>query len=224
MSHRREHAALVRRAFRGWTVIVVLVLASAPTGGAELVDRIVASVNNDVITLSELRQTVAINALAGRQENGRRMAAETLEGLVNRKLLLQEAYRLRFADVTDQDIAAERRKFQSRFGSDEEYRVFLQSAEISEEQLDRMLGERLLVKRFVQRKIELYVRVNREDVEAYFRDHAAEFGGRRFSEVQQQITDLLAGQQIGQQLDAYTAELRGRADIRKNPLTERDGF
>ena len=67
---------------------------------AELVDRIVASVNNEVITLSELERAVGFNvAFGGKSEE--KLRAETLEGLINRHLLLQEAYRLKVVEVSD---------------------------------------------------------------------------------------------------------------------------
>lgn len=204
----------------GLALFVVLLLA-ALFAGAETVDRIVASVNNDVITLSDLRQAMAFNSLLSpAKDGGRRLEAETLEGLVNRRLLLQEAYRLRYAEVTDQEAAAEAAKLWERLGSDTAYREFLAAVGLTVEQLERMLGERLLVERFVEKKIGLYARVNRDEAEQYYKDHTPDFGGKRFPEVQKQITVFLAAQKTGQQLDQYLTELRSRADIRMNPLGE----
>jgi hypothetical protein len=70
----------------------------------------------------------------------------------------------------------------------------------------------------------MYARVSRDEALAYYQEHAAEFAGRRFAEVQKQISALLSGQMAEQQLDNYLAELRERANIRINPLQERDGF
>lgn len=208
------------------TVIIALaVWVALPfPAQAELVDRVIAAVNNDVISLSELRQAVAFNTALGERGNGRRIAAETLDGLINRKLLLLEAYRLRFVEVSEKEISAEIDLLRRQFGSDGKYRSFLSRAGMTEEQLGRMIGERLLVERFVERKIELYTRVTRDDAQAYYDDHPDEFRDRRFSEVQKQITALLSHQMVEQQLDSYIAELRGRADIRINPLREEDGF
>jgi len=75
------------------------ILVAAPAT-AELVDRVAASVNNEVITLSELRQVLAFNAAVGGKGNGRRVESETLQGIINRRLLLQEAYRLKVGEVS----------------------------------------------------------------------------------------------------------------------------
>lgn len=190
---------------------------------AEHVDHIAAAVNNDVITGSELRQTVGLNtALSGKAANGKRLERETLEGLINRKLLLQEAYRLKFVEVSDQDVNAELEKLIMRLGPGAAADVFFRKLGMTTADVGRMLGERLLVERFVEKKISLFARVSREEAEGFFKDHAAEFKGRRFPEVQKKILSLLTEQKISQQLEQYLADLRSKAEIRVNP-TEEDG-
>ncbi len=81
-----------------------------------------------------------------------------------------------------------------------------------------MLGERLLVEKFVEKKVGLFVRVTREEAEAYFNEHAAEYPGQRFQDVQKSIVALLMDRKVGQQLDQYVADLRSKADIRVNQL------
>ena len=183
---------------------------------AELVDRLVASVNNEVITLSELERAVGFNvAFGGKDED--KLRTETLEGLINRHLLLQEAYRLKFVEVSDQDINAEIEKLKIRLGSDNAFAGFLARLDMTREQLGRMLGERLLVEKFIEKKIGLYVRVSREEALDYFNSHAAEFKGKRFQEVQKTITAALTDHKLEQQIAQYVAELRSKADIRLYP-------
>jgi peptidyl-prolyl cis-trans isomerase SurA len=189
---------------------------------AELIDRVVASVNNDVVTLSELRQAVAFNAALGGKGNGRQLERETREGLINGRLLLQEAYRLKFAEASEQDIAAEVDRLRQRLGSDDAYRAFLDRTGLTEERLGRMLGDRLLIERFVEKKIGLYARVSRDEAQSYFQDHPNEFKDQRFAQVQKSITAILSEQKVSQQLDQYIAELRDRAVIRRNPLREEE--
>ena len=183
---------------------------------AELVDRIVASVNNEVITLSELERAVGFNvAFGGKNED--KLRTETLEGLINRHLLIQEAYRLKFVEVSDQDIDAEIDKLAARLGSAKALGDFLARLDMTREQLGRMLGERLLVEKFIEKKIGLYVRVSRDEARDYFNNHPAEFKDKRFEEVQKVVTAMLTGQKLEQQSAQYLAELRSKADIRVNP-------
>jgi peptidyl-prolyl cis-trans isomerase SurA len=194
----------------------------AAVSHAELIDRVVAAVNNDVVTLSELRQAVAFNAALGGKENGRLLERETREGLINGRLLLQEAYRLKFAEPAEEEIAAEVDRLRQRLGSDDAYRAFLERTGLTEERLGRMLGDRLLIERFVEKKIGLYARVSRDEAQSYFQDHPNEFKDMRFSQVQKSITAILSEQKVSQQLDQYIAELRDRAVIRLNPLEDEE--
>jgi peptidyl-prolyl cis-trans isomerase SurA len=186
---------------------------------AERIDHIVAAVNNDVITALDLEQAVIINeALSGPAPDRNRLREETRDGLVNRLLLLQEARRLKFVEVSEQDVRAQVEEFKKRLGSPEAFAAFLSNARISDRDLERMLGDRLLVERFLEKKIGLYVRINREDAQRYYDSHAAQYPGKGFPEVQKQITSLLADQELVKQAELYLADLRSMASIRINPL------
>lgn len=198
-------------------IVAVLLFCVSSTIHAELLDRVVASVNNEVITLSELNQAVGFNAaFSGAKGKGEKLRAETLEGLINRHLLVQEAYRLKFVEVSDQDVSGEIEKLKKRLATDRAYADFLARLDMTQEQLGRMLGERLLVERFVEKKIGLFVRVGRDEAQAYFNAHPDVFKGRRFQEAQKAITAALSERKIEQQVSQYLAELRNKADIRMN--------
>jgi parvulin-like peptidyl-prolyl isomerase len=179
---------------------------------AELIDRVVAYVDRTVITLSELNQAVAFNRALGGDRT--KIREETLEGLINRQLLVQEARRLRFVEITDQDVNAELGKLRQRFGSDKGFDSFLADVDVSREQLTRMLAERLLVERFVEKKIGLFIRVSREEAQEYFNAHPDRFRGMRFTDVQKAITAGLQEKKLEEQMEKYLAELKSKADIR----------
>jgi len=134
---------------------------------AELVDRIVATVNTEVITASELSCAVALNQRLGNADKDRlALEATTLDGLINRRLLVQEAHRLKFVEVTEQELSAEVEHVAKRFSSDKEFGDFLAALDMTRQDLARMLGEQLLVERFVEKKVGLFVRVTREEAES----------------------------------------------------------
>ncbi len=186
---------------------------------AERVDHLVAAVNNDVITEQDLEQAVSINeALSGPAPDRSRLRQETRDGLVNRLLLLQEARRLKFIELSEHDIRPQVEAFKKRLGSPEAFAAFLSKSQLSNRELERMLGDRLLVERFIEKKIGLYVRIGRDDARRFFDSHAAQFRGKAFPEVQKQITSYLTDQEVDKQLEKYLAELRSNASIRINPL------
>ncbi len=194
------------------------VLAMSGSAHAEPVDHIAAVVNNDIITASELAQTVALNERLGTPaKDPKTLESETLEGIITRKLLVQEAHRLRFVEVSDQDINAEVENIRKRFGSDAAFQDFLKTQEMTKEELFRIFGEQLLVAKFIEKKVGLFVRVTREEAENYYQTHADQYRDKSFPDVQKDITSLLMDRKVGQELDRYVAELRSKADIRINP-------
>jgi len=213
------------RAYPLWlrTILFLILLFPASALPAEFVDHIIAAVNNEVITWSELQQTLGLNrAVGGGAADTVKVEAETLQGLINRRLLVQEARRLKFADVSEQDITAEVDAFKKRFPSEKAFSDFLAGMDMNVQRLSRMLGERLIVERFVRKKISLFVRVDRDDAQQYFDTHPAQFNGKQFQEVYKSIIALLAEQKTDQALAQYLSDLRSKADIRLNPLRLRD--
>ncbi len=197
------------------TALLVVIVLLPFSGRTELVDRIVAAVNNEVVTASELSCAIALNQRFGNVDTGgSALEAKTLDGLITRRLLVQEAHRLKFVEISEQERSAEVEKLGKRFASDKEFGDFLAELGMTRQELTRMLGERLLVERFVEKKVGLFVRVSREEAQGYFNEHTAEFKDKRFPDVQKIILALLMDQKIGKQLDQYLAELRGKADIR----------
>jgi len=84
----------------GWLIAVAAVLvqlALSGTGAAEVLDRIVAEVNDDIITMSELQNMAkAVQAQSGVKPTGqmdKRIQREMLEALIDRKLAKAEAKR-----------------------------------------------------------------------------------------------------------------------------------
>src|SRR5665647_1870172 len=78
-------------------VAVLIQLTLAGTGVAEVVDRIVAEVNNDIITMSELQNMAkSLEVRSGATptaQDQKKMMREMLEALIDRKLARAEAKR-----------------------------------------------------------------------------------------------------------------------------------
>jgi peptidyl-prolyl cis-trans isomerase SurA len=134
---------------------VLIQLMLVGTGVAEVVDRIVAEVNNDIITMSELQNMAkTIEAQAGIKPKGpdeKKMQRDMLEALIDRKLAKAEAKRRGIA-VSDKEIDAAMAQFKQRnnIPDDETFAKGLAQAglsvkEFKQQLADQMTQERLLV-------------------------------------------------------------------------------
>ncbi|MGO8761812.1 MAG: SurA N-terminal domain-containing protein [Desulfobaccales bacterium] len=136
-------------------VAVLIQLTLAGTGVAELVDRIVAEVNNDIITMSELQNMVkTIEAQSGVKPKGtdeKKMLNEMLNALIDRKLAKEEAKR-RGIVIADKEVDEAMARFKQRnnIPDDETFAKGLSQAglslkEFKQQIADQMTQERLLV-------------------------------------------------------------------------------
>ena len=134
---------------------VLIQLMLAGTGVAEVVDRIVAQVNDEIITMSELQNMAkTVETQAGVKPKGpdeKKMQREMLEALIDRKLAKAEAKR-RGIVVSDKEVDEAMAQFKKRnnISDDETFAKGLAQAglsikEFKQQLTDQMTQERLLV-------------------------------------------------------------------------------
>jgi peptidyl-prolyl cis-trans isomerase SurA len=175
--------------WRNWLITLWLFLLAGgvfivtPSKAAELVDRIIAYVNDDIITLSELNERTNAFVASRRQNPFLREQEQSLEKirqsmlnlLINERLASQEISRLKIsvseAEVNEaiEAIMRENRLTQETFEA--ELRKEGRTVEDLREQIKASLEQRKLVNREVRSKTV----ITDEMVEAYYREHIQEF-------------------------------------------------
>jgi len=164
-------------------LLLVFLAGSAPA--QQVVDRIVAQVNNDIITLSDInREMAAIRRdLASRYSGAQLEAAikkaeeEVLEDLIREKLLLQKATELGFGANIDLQVSAyiERMRKESNIKDMQEFEQALAQQGMTlaayRDYLRKEFIKQGLIGEFVGSRITLLS----EDIEAYYNDHKADF-------------------------------------------------
>ncbi|MBW1988920.1 MAG: peptidyl-prolyl cis-trans isomerase [Deltaproteobacteria bacterium] len=168
--------------------VVFLFCLSAAPASAELVDRVVAIVNSEVVTLSEL------NDLLGPVSKGIRSSEypdevkekmiysireEILAGMVEDELARQEAKRQGIT-INDAavDAAIEEMK-KARQITDEDLRKGLEAEGLSWEEYREHIRNQLLRNRLVGREVNSKIVVTEEEIQDYYASHPEEFGAKR---------------------------------------------
>jgi peptidyl-prolyl cis-trans isomerase SurA len=151
-------------------LVASLMLATlAGTAMAELVDRIVAVVNNDIITLSELEtMTKAIEAQAGIKPTSRDikdMQRKMLENLIDRKLALAEAKR-RGIKVSPKEVdeAIEQFKKNNNIPDDATLVKELSNAGLSFKEFKQQMANQMVQQRLVAMVVGSKVMVSNAEV------------------------------------------------------------
>ena len=150
-------------------VAVLFQLTLAGTGVAEVVDRIVAVVNNDIITMSELQNMAkTIEAQSGIKPKGqdqKKMLREMLEALIDRKLAKAEAKR-RGIVVTDKEINEAMARFKQRnnIPDDETMAKGLAQAGLSLKEFRQQISDQIIQERLLAVVVGAKVTVNEAEV------------------------------------------------------------
>ena len=149
-----------------------------PAGAAELdehvLDRVVAVVNNDAITLGELQENVAMY----RQENrgvtasDEELARQFLGRLIDLRLQLQEAERERIL-VEDAEVNDELADRMKRFGATslQELEAMVKAQGLSMDAVRKKVRESLRVAKVIRRKVALRISVTEPEVERHLAEN-----------------------------------------------------
>ncbi|MBW2570897.1 MAG: peptidylprolyl isomerase [Deltaproteobacteria bacterium] len=156
--------------------------------GAEIVDRIVAVVNDDIITLFELNQSIKpyedkIHALGYTEEKERRMVFKVREGvlsqLIDRKIEDQQIKRSNIKISEEQiDQTIERIK-EKNFFTDEDLRLALAKDGLTMEAYRNKIKEEMLGTRLINLEVKSKIVITEEDIAAYYEKHLDTYGGKQ---------------------------------------------
>ncbi len=162
----------------------ILIVIPAGAEAADLVDRIVAVVNDDVIPLSELNELMAPVEKKVRQagyisESDRKklymMRENALEKLIEKKLLAQEIKKASLT-VSDKEIddTIENIK-KNNFITDEQLRASLANEGLTLADYRKSIKEDILRARLMNLKIKSKVVITKEEMKAYYDSHQDEY-------------------------------------------------
>ena len=156
--------------------------------GAEIVDRIVAVVNDDIITLFELNRAIKpyedkIHALGYSEEKERRMLFKVREGVLNqlidKKIEDQQIKRSNIKISEEQiDQTIERIK-EKNFFSDEDLRLALAKDGLTMETYRNKIKEEILRTRLISLEVKSKIVITEEDIAAYYEKHLDMYGGKQ---------------------------------------------
>ncbi|MDL1963560.1 MAG: SurA N-terminal domain-containing protein [Deltaproteobacteria bacterium] len=158
----------------------------ADVQGAEVVDRIVAVVNDDIILLSELDESFKpyadrIMTSGYSPDEERRMLfttrEEALNQLIDQKLTDQQIKQSNIT-VSDNEIdgAIERLK-EANFFTDEELREMLGAEGLTIEEYRKRIKDQMLRAKLVNFEIKSKIVITKEDIESYYKTHSDKYGG-----------------------------------------------
>jgi len=219
-----------------FTIVGTLALLTTTfAAGAELIDRIVATVNGHIILLSDWEDSLRYEAFSSGRPLDRMTAADrrsALDHLIDQELLREQ---LKDSDVlhpSSEEVAQRVAEIRKQFPEAETelgWRKLLDSYRLSEENLKRRVAAELDLMRLVDARLRPSVTVDFKSIESYYSEELLpqlrQSGGQNvpLADVTAKIKELLTQKKISQLLTAWLQDLRAGSEIRAEPLAAASG-
>jgi hypothetical protein len=203
--------------------LVFGLLALSPVCGQSPIDQILTLVNGDMITRSDLLWSIALapDAPSPERQISPDILKQKLEVMIDQRLIAQEAARMPAVGITQEEINKARNDLIASFGSAEAFRRRVESVGLTEQRIDRLVREMIVINKFIDFRFRSFVFVTDQDVDRYYQSRLVPEMRRQNAvpppasepAVREKIMAILKQQKINDELDRFLKDLRGRADI-----------
>jgi peptidyl-prolyl cis-trans isomerase SurA len=219
------------RTHRTIVVVALLFLLSAlwfapQRASAEVIDRIIATVNNHIILQSDWDEALCYEALLTNRalaqftDDDRRAV---LDRLIDQELLREQMKSADFIHATDAEVAArlaDARKQYPQAASDEAWQALLAQYHLAEKDLLAHVRQQIDVMRLVDARLRPAIEIDSKSIEAYYRDQFVpklkQSGASEvpLAEVSAKIRELLTEEKVSELLVSWLQTLRSEGQVR----------
>ena len=203
-------------------LIIIAVIPSGVTAG-EMVDRIVAVVNDDIITYTMLNEAFAPYEKKIKEQNYAfskemevrfRFREQLIGQLVDQKLTEQEVKRLGI-EISEKEVdAAIERTKSSNSITDEQLRQMLAQDGLTLELYRKNMKQQLLKTRLIQYEVKSKIVVTNKEIEEYYNKNKSEFGEKTLKEVEATINSKIYQKQVQIMFEKWLKDLRENAHVK----------
>ena len=215
---------------RFWIGLALLWLGAAaiarPLPQTQIVDGIVVRIEDDIITLSELRELAAYQQLLdGRSQTNDELRSELIEQWV----VDNEANTSRFPSPAQAEVDRETERVQHGFPDAAAYQQRLAAVGLTETALRRIVTRQIYLARYLDYKFRSSVQVDDAAIASYYRDRLVpelQAKGQptpALQDVSGQIRELLIEQGVNDRTASWFQETKPRLRIELEPVDAASG-
>lgn len=194
--------------------MIAFLLPDRPAGAGVLIDGVAATVDGQVITLYDLMLAESVARILVGQEPASRARvsrADILEAIVNQRLALTEAIRLRMDESDSERVEEVLRQAMGRYPSVGAWKAAVEEAGLSESDVQEEVGRHVRLLKYLHRRVP--VAVTLAEAGRYFEENQARMGEASFGDVVDTILDLLREEKFNAAMKEYLARLRERSNV-----------
>lgn len=159
----------LRRLLLGLAILV----SASWSARAEVIDRILAVVDTQIITLSDVRAALRFGLVP--EDVSTDPTGAILQRLIDRRLMLVEVDRYAPPEPSEAavnaSVAAVERRFKDALGLE----IALNQSALTREELRRHLRDTLRIESYLQQRFSTAVQVSDDDAVRYYREHPEDF-------------------------------------------------
>jgi len=188
----------------------------------DVVDRIVATVNGQIILQSDWEDEIRYEAFVAKRPVGSEDRKAALDRLIDQELLREQMHAPDSSPPSDQEIQNEVKKIRRQYenvGTEDGWNSLLAANRLTESELRRRVMLQLQLARLVDTRLRPAANVSSKSIESYYNQELLpqlrQSGAKEvpLAEVTPQIKELLTQQKINQLLVAWLRDLHAGSEI-----------
>jgi hypothetical protein len=206
--------------------LVLMIAIALPAGAGDVLDRIVATVNNHIILQSEWQDEIRYEAFVdGRSldqvQAGNRKSA--LDHLIDQQLLREQMRSSGFPHASEEEVEKSIQQIRKQYASPENKAAWLAALErygLTEKELKKRVALQVDLMGLVDSRLRPNVVIDSKSIESYYNQELLpqlqQSGAEQvpLAEVTPKIKELLTQQKMNQLLIAWLQDLRSESRIR----------
>jgi parvulin-like peptidyl-prolyl isomerase len=203
-------------------LLAAMLLDTRASRAQEVIDRIVARVENDVILLSDVRQLAEYQIFVdGKAESDEQI----LERLIDQWIVRTEAAAARFPQPSDQDVERSLTRLKRSFSSPEAFEERKKQSGLTEEEILRQLKSQLYLSNYLDSRFRASIQIDDNAIAEFYKNRVvprAESRGQTpptLEAAHDFIQEALVQRAINEQADKWLKESRSRVRV-ENLLNE----
>jgi hypothetical protein len=193
---------------------------SARDAGLELVDRVIAVVDEDPILQSEVSQVVELRMVERLEgESDRDLRRRILDQLIEQRLRFHEIDSFGFVELPTDEVEKGFEEIRARFASGAAFENRLERLGLEADSLRQLVARQFMVLTYVEERLGPRVFVDLDDIRAYYEGTFVPEMRRRGADppplqnVREAIRAVLKEERLNEEIDRWTEELRRQADV-----------
>lgn len=207
----------------GLAIVLALPAIAMPQSAPQpqIVDAIVVRIEDDIITLSELRELAAYQQLLdGHSQSNEEIRSELIEQWVVNNEATTTGFPLPAQTEADRELS----RVESSFSSPAVYRQRLEAIGLTVAAVRRIVTRQIYLARYLDYKFRSSIQVTDAAIADYYRDHLVpelKAKGQQpppLTDVTEQIQEVLVEQGVNERTAAWFDETKPRLKIELEPL------